>query len=797
MKSYLKFLSRNKLYTQIEAVGLVVSLAFVIYMCCYVVQQVSVTRETPDYERIYIPGRGDYSPFTMFIGACDVFEGRIPELEFTCRYISDYSYKPATFRDKQFDFKAAAVDKNFFEMFPQYEFVEGSADVFDVKDNIIVSESFAAELSDEDIIGKSIVFFDKEYTIGAVIKDFKNTLIPYYDILTNINAPFSGYLNKNNSFFNGFADVVYFMKVREGTNPAELKNKLDAVSKDIREFQASGSKENGVPVTRLDKVFFMNDTYGLNKGNKEQLLILIIIAVIALFSALLNYVNLNSALLGMRAKEMAVNRILGASKYRVLSKYLMESVLFTGVCMFLALLLAVMVTPMMNGLLHADVATSIPFSPLYICGYILLILVIGVFNALFPAYISSRYKPVDVIKGKQRAESKGLISKILIILQAVLAVGMISITIVMEAQYRKSLYRERNHDSENLLYLDKYDLDEGSSAVLLDKLRTLSCVKEIGLAENVPGHTTGTMNVGTKDGGQMSFSGYMMDTASFGMMNFRILEDFGGKSLGGVWLGEQAYNVLLVDGNLPRCFSYMNYETGEMEFVSYSDPRYIYLTKEEVRGVIADFPVDLTNTMEAPMIQLVALPSINGLGYINYLIEVIGDKQEAKEQILKVYREHIEEVLGVYVEPETCEYIDEIYRKGLAEYERQMRLIEVFMIIAVLLSLMGMVAMSTYEAQVRRHDIALRKVHGATVGGEVVRGVLSYMKMILLASVVAVPVAVWLADRYLQQFIVKIESYWWIFALAILLTALISFLSILWQTLRAARTNPVDVLNKE
>lgn len=775
---------KNKLYTAVEAVGLVVSLAFVIYMGCYVVQQLAVTRETPDYERIYLLGKGDYSRHLMFIGACDYFETMIPEIETTGRYRIDDSHKPAVFSDRQFNFKAATVDKGFFEIFPQYSFVEGSADALDIKGNVIISESFAAELSDEDVIGRSITFFGESYTIGAVIKDFENTIVPYYDVLTNMDAPFAKYMNKENPYYNGFADIVYFVKVHEGTDMDAFKSKIDTVSNDIYEFQTSGGRENGIPMTRLDKVFFESGYSWLNKGNKEQLLILIIVAVIALFSAVLNYINLNSALVGMRAKEMAVNMILGSTKSRVLSKYMLESVLFTGVCMLLALLLAVIITPMMNGLLRADVVTYIPFGPLYICGYVVLVLLVGVFNALFPAYISSRYRPVDVIKGKQRAESKGLFSRIFIILQTVLAVGMISIVIVMEVQYHKSLYRERNHDSENLLFIDKYNMDDGSSAVLLDNLRKLPYVKEIGLASGIPGVPVSGTSARTKSGEQLSFNGYMMDTASFKMMDFRILEDFGGESTAGLWLGEQAYNTLLAEGELPKCFGVTSYDD-------------FYAKQENIRGVIADFPVDLTNTMDAPMIQLYVGDYANGRVNADFLIEVVGDRKEAKEQIGKVYREHVEELLGVYVEPRRFEYVDELYRNGLEEFELQMRIIEIFMVIAVLLSLMGMIAMSTYEAQVRKHDIALRKVHGATVGNEVVRGVLSYMKMVLVASVIAVPVAVWAADRYLQQFVIKIEGYWWIFAIAVLLTALIALLSILWQILRAARTNPVDVLNKE
>ena len=122
---------------------------------------------------------------------------------------------------------------------------------------------------------------------------------------------------------------------------------------------------------------------------------------------------------------------------------------------------------------------------------------------------------------------------------------------------------------------------------------------------------------------------------------------------------------------------------------------------------------------------------------------------------------------------------------------------EIFMLLSILISLLGLLAMSTYYIDERSHDIAVRKVFGGTVASETLSNIKEYMLLVLVANIIGIPVAVWLAGEYLKQFIYKLTNYWWIFVVAVVLSVLIAFLSVLWQTLKAARTNPVIELKKE
>ena len=166
--------------------------------------------------------------------------------------------------------------------------------------------------------------------------------------------------------------------------------------------------------------------------------------------------------------------------------------------------------------------------------------------------------------------------------------------------------------------------------------------------------------------------------------------------------------------------------------------------------------------------------------------------------VMDVYSKWSQETFGMYVEPYMCDFVDEYISNTVQKDTRnQMRLIEIFMLLAVMISLLGLVAMSTYFSESQSKDIAVRKVYGGTVGSETVRYVSNYMAMVLSASVIGVPLAVWAAQLYLRRFTYRIEDWWWIPVVAVLISLGISLCAVLWQTLRAAHTDPAKALKKE
>lgn len=775
MKSYLKFLSRNKFYTFIEAFGLAFSLAFVIIIGSYAWQQYSIPRENPEYENIYTFGMPEYPGLTY--GFPDVLLDRVPEVEYVASYFKTESF--VRMHEDNVKVLVSGVNPYFFKMFPYYELLSGTPEMLNIKSNVFISQSFADRYSLKEGDALSI---DGNYnvTVSGIMADFKGSLFAYTDIIAPISIATEHYMY---SYYDQFGAVVTFAKVAPGTDINGLTGKVEDLCREIYPgLFGELHFFKHLSVTRLDNLFFglaSKKPEYFNFGDRESLMIMILVGLLLLVSAIFNYINLSIALIGRRAKEMASRRLLGASKANIFSKYISESVLFTGVVFCIALLIAVLITPTMNSLLNnPPVPIRIEFTLGYILGYIGLIIIIGAVTGLTPALMASKFKPVDVIKGTYRTKSKMTFSKIFIVLQNALSVIMLAMALIMEAQYTKSLDRPLHCDISDKYYI--FAFGNGFSPDLLAaELEELPCVSRIGYSRGAPGCNTGMQGSVTRDGQDISYYKYTMDSVAFDMLELEILEDFGSMQSNSVWFGESAF-----------------YATGfDSRFHDISQTLALRASNaERVAGIIADFPTNMSNMGDESHLIVCYADRKDQPYFTGLLIETVGERKEAAAQIRDTYNEVTKDLPITFL---ISSYLEDMIDESLRPSRNNMRLIEIFMLLSILISLLGLLAMSTYYTTENAKEVAVRKVFGSTGDMEIRRIVRRYMAMVCIAVLLALPVAIYAADKYLEQFIYKLDSYWWIFIVAIILTFVFSFLSILWQTVQVSRTNPATSLKKE
>ena len=773
MSTYLKFLSRNKLYTVIEAVGLAVSLAFVIIIGSYAWQQYSITRESPDRKSIYTFGMPGYLGLTYAF--TDEVADRVPEVEMAVRYCIEANAPSIMFGNEEVEAAMTAVGKDFFKMFPYLKFVEGGPEGIEAPGNVIVSESFARK---HDIkVGQTLDFIINKYMVVGIIEDFRNTVFTPTDVIVNEHD----FLNKSawDVPYDRYGSTITFVKFAENADPKAIYDKVEQLCKEIYPDMYGQAFFERLDMTRFDHLFFKdfgepNDQ--LKHGDIKTLKLLALVGLLLLLSAVFNYINLSFALTGKRAKEMATRRLLGAQKGEIVWKYISESLIFTAVCFGLGLLLAYLLAPSVNALLNApEVPITIQMKPMYIVAYLAVIVVVGVLNGIIPALFASRVQPIDVVKGTFRRNTKLVFNKVFIVVQNVLAVFLIAMAIVMEAQYRTSLNRPKNCNTQDKYYLAVFASEPQSD--LHQGLENLPCVKRIGRSRGVPGCMIGGQYSLTRDGQNILYRHLMMDTVAFQMLDFEILKDYQAPLYNTVWFGERAFAATgLTD------------EDHEIDVL-----RERAGNCDQVAGVIRDFPVTISNMGDEDY-QIISIMKEEDIKYGGFVMEIVGDHAEARKAIHEVVDEWRN---GELVDPFADGFIDDFYRDALKPAKNNMRLLEIFMILAVVISLLGLLAMSTYYAGENAKSIAVRKVFGGTVESETWRTVKEYMVLVAVACVIGVPVAVWAAQRYLEGFIVKLENYGWIFVVAVVIALVMAFLSVLWQTLKAAKTNPVDVLQKE
>ena len=765
MKSYLKFLSRNKLYTAIEAVGLAVSLAFVIIIGSYVWQQYAVTRENPDRERVYVPGTPGFPALTY--GFPDAI-GNIPEIESVSRMCNVVVHP--VIRGENTEAESVGVEPEFFEICPQFRFVEGSADVLSVPNNAILSASFARKHNLS--VGEALDITGSSYVVGAILEDLKGTVIKPYDIFLNAAV----YKDEWQPFDN-YGSTVTLIKVRPETDRKELYDKLESVCKDVYSSIYGQYFFEHLELSRYDELFFKETEGFFRHGDKATLRILMLVGLLLLLSAILNYINLSVALTGKRAKEMAVRQLSGASRAGIIWKYLAESIAFTVVCFAAGLLLAEAFCPAMNALLNnPDIPIKIIWSPGYVFAYIVIILLVGVLCGIFPAMMSGRYNPVDVMKGGYRRRSKMVFSKVFIVLQNALAVILIALAITMEAQMHKTQERPMNCNIENIFFLKDFSGED--NAPLKDALEALPCVRRIGRSSGVPGSINMGQYSTTRDGQDILYKLIRMDSTAFSMFGFEILEDFHAPQFNSVWFSDKTFAATGFDSDYHDISGTLSRRT---------------MGCEQVAGVFKSFPTNNANIGEEDN-AIVSLMRSEDIPFAGWVIETTPDRKAAKAQIMEAYDNSIK---GKQIYGSLAFWVDENIAEAWKPARNNMRLVEIFMLLSIIIALLGLVAMSTYYADEKSRDIAVRKVFGGTVDTEAQRTIREYMVLVGIACVIGIPIAVYAAQEYLKDFIYRLEGYWWIFVVAVLLTGLIAFVSVIWQVLKAAKTNPAIELKKE
>ena len=765
MKSYLKFISRNKLYTAIEAVGLAVSLAFVIIIGSYVWQQYAVTWENPDRERVYVPGTPGFPALTY--GFPDAI-GDIPEIESVSRMCNVVVHP--VIRGENTEAESVGVEPEFFEICPQFRFVEGSADVLSAPNNAILSASFASKHNLS--VGEAIDITGSSYMVGAILEDLKGTVIKPYDIFLNAAV----YKDEWQPFDN-YGSTVTLIKVRPETDRKELYDKLESVCKDVYSSIYGQAFFEHLELSRYDELFFKETEGFFRHGDKATLRILMLVGLLLLLSAILNYINLSVALTGKRAKEMAVRQLSGASRTGIIWKYLAESIAFTAVCFAAGLLLAEAFCPAMNALLNnPDIPIKIIWSPGYVFAYIAIILLVGVICGIFPAMMSGRYNPVDVMKGGYRRRSKMVFSKVFIVLQNALAVILIALAITMEAQMHKTQERPMNCNIENIFFLKDFSGED--NAPLKDALEALPCVRRIGRSSGVPGSINMGQYSTTRDGQDILYKLIRMDSTAFSMFGFEILEDFHAPQFNSVWFSDKSFAATGFDSDYHDISGTLSRRTKGCE---------------QVAGVFKSFPTNNANIGEEDY-AIVSLMRSEDIPFAGWVIETNPDRKAAKAQIMEAYDNCIK---GKQIYGSLAFWVDENIAEAWKPARNNMRLVEIFMLLSIIIALLGLVAMSTYYADEKSRDIAVRKVFGGTVDTEAQRTIREYMVLVGIACVIGIPIAVYAAQEHLKDFIYRLEGYWWIFVVAVLLTGLIAFVSVIWQVLKAAKTNPAIELKKE
>ena len=780
MKSFLRFLMRNRLYSLINFAGLTLSLALVTIIFGYAGAQRKISRSTPDYKNTYALAWGGDA--MLCYGISDRLAG-LPEAEAVTMFSSAYEDNVCEFGDNRFISDVMCADDEFFSFFG-IEFAGGSPEHL-TPTGAFISESFARRAGvGEDPLGKQILLDGQSYSIDGVFKDFSRSLLSPADIIISNEASEGPMFQYKSMPFRVFGNVQVFVRLKEGCDIGAVTDKLNELFKDTESIYGKLS------LIRSDKLYFSEGNFFMEKGEPALIRNLAAAGTALLLLALLNYINLNTALVGKRSVEMATRRLLGSGRKDIFFKYIRESLTFTALCFILAIALAAALTPTLGRLTidSESVSASALFDPRdiimpgNILAYALTCLLTGILAGVIPASLASRVAPIDIIKGEFRRSDRRIFSKVFIVVQNVVSVTLIALTLTMELQTRHMLSRPIGCDYGDIYYLST-GLPQTDREALQKKLAQLPCVDRIGFCSGLPGSVSMSYINNVEDK-EFICGVCMLDTTAFEMLRFNILNQTQECAPGSVWLTEST--VKLIGDDVGSTDLTENFIGGGYMNESYGST---------VCGVVSDFVSGSPGEDQGGNGLII---SITGdTEWKDLVIRTKGDHADASAMIRAAYEEVCLESCGVVLPTYENRYMDDVIRHNLADELRSLRLVEILVALAILLSISGLVAISIYNTDSNAKSIAVHKVFGASSSEETRRNLRTYFGITMAADVLAVPVALVLCRRYLEDFSYRLDLSAWIFIATVLISLAITFISVIFQVRRAAGVNPAETLKKK
>ena len=773
MKSFWNFLKKNKLYAAVNLVGLTVSMAFVLLLAVYVQRQLSTDSFQQNADRIYVVANDDR--VTMGYWLDKHLKNNFPEIEKGCCVANIASAAAFNIDGERVYGSTMAADSTFFEMF-SYDLVEGNkADWRVSQDRCMVSREFVnAHFGDKDPIGQVITLNDNaDYplTVCGVYEDFGNSILKAPDVL--MRGEIMPKINSahNESMSNAGGGICFVMAYPGADLQARHGDILDWCEENFWVYKSQYDKVRIIP---LRDMYFLEEgtrdgTETIQFGNRSFVNLLLAMCILLLAFAVLNYINMTTALTGFRAKEMATRRLVGADKRSIFLKVIAESTLICGISMLLAILLAEALSPAVSRMLEYQVSIFKAITPVNVLLVLGFIVVLGVLSGIVPALLIQKAQPIEIVRGTLRLKTKTVYSKVIIIVQNVVAIIMLVSALTMGLQIRHLVTADLGYNTKDILVVDNAFGQTGQIRPLLDRLRAEPCVEEVGQGDGIPLGGTNNWTMEMPDGHWVSFQQIQGDDKYFDILGLKVKQDNHQRAW---WLNEYAFKQIGIE------------ETAT-EFQSAKNGT------RQIGGIYYDFKIrPLEEDQSAAMIYNRGENPDDDYPWV-LLVKTTGDQAAAKKRV--------EAVAGEVFPGRLFEgqYIEEMIADGFKDESRVLKIVLIFTLLSVLVSALGLFAMSSYYMQQEIRSVSVKKVFGADYSGVLKELVLSFMKMVGIAFVIGVPIAWFIMNRWLSGYGHRINLHWWIFALAGLAVAIIAAISVLYQSVKTAQTNPAEALKKE
>ena len=792
MKGYFRFLSRHRLFTFINIVGLCLSMAFLLLLGDLIYRQTTVENYQTRADRTFVVGNEMCMMSNFRVG--ERLKERFPEVEDWCS-MAGYGMR-FSIDGQKVETKVLVTGQNFFTFFDYTLLTGDRRKVLRAPNQIVVSKSFAQRYwPDESPIGKEMVLGDANdehghitYTVSGIMDDFDRSIIPDgYECVFNVENLRNFHYSAWSEEMNNASCCVLFLMQRKG---CDLRSKTADMRDYLKTFfwlyQMEAAKE--LTLTPFSTIYYdaMECSLGqedINHGSRDMAQLYVVVALLVLVFAIFNYVNLSVSLTTERSKEMATRRLLGLSRLQVFGRLIGESILFTAITFGIAYLIALALQDKAAEMANCPLDLTKDTGLVTIAGFILGIVFVGTLAGFVPASILSGYQPIDIVRGTFRRRVRQRWSHALMVIQAVFAIVMLTITLLLGSSIRELMSRPLGYDIEDILKTwDVAGFSESQRQTFRSKLMALPEVEAVGYGYGTPLEGLENQTVSADDGTVVSQRLLMGDSCFFNILNIHPEKTYSENGWGVNHQLLRQFSKKDDERKIVTANGFVNFDIAAV----YPDMVYQNVMREE----------------EHPTPFLIIKVDEFRDNTDDYVSSRYGKPRQA---LVKYHgnRQKVEDAIKRQISAMTGQEAGDVYSLAQShddwykDYRRFLSVLMVFTAVALLIAVLGLMAMNSYFISQRRREIAIRRVFGAEISSITVRLLLTVVIQSAVAMVIALPLSYWLAPMVSSISGLPIRMKLMPLLLSLVIVLAVNLLTAAFQSWRAATENPIKNIKTE
>ena len=816
--SALRNLRKNKFYSLINVLGLAVGMAGFLLIAQYVFFETSYDRFHAHADEIYRVQLNQYQQGELMLASAENYPGAGPALtaerpevlEYTRLYNMGFknnvviTYEeapdgPVTLKTEKFMY----ADSSFFSLF-SFPLVQGNpTTALAAPLTAVVSESYAKKFfGDEDPIGKVLRMQDDDFNdercrVTGVFRDMPQNSHLKADVLFSYPTLYSRGEGARERYDLTWErkDFYTYIRVPEGTDPEALAATFPAIVAKYSPGLAAQQRQDELRLQPVSSIHLHSDLAeeAEANGNAQVVYFLLIIGGFILIIAWINYINLSTARAMERGREVGVRKALGAFRYQLVKQFLLESLLVNGLAIMIAGAVVSLLLPGFNDLTGLRFSELAFWSQPWLWGLLAGLFIVGtLLSGGYPALVLASFRPARVLKGSLRTAKHGvLLRQALVVVQFAAAIVLVVGTAIVYQQVQYMLEKDLGFNMEQTLVLERpsiraedWDVQKNKVEQFKNEVVRNPSIQQVAGIDFVPGNTRKFKFNFRKSGAPSEEARAIrlngVDENFFAMAEMKILA---GRGFSKEYPSDDTASVITESAARLLGFSPVEDAVGEMLTLSFGQEE----GQRKVVGVINDYHQASLKEVAEPIVFM-----LSGFNTEYYAMKV---SPHNLPQTIEHVRATWNEVFPG--NPFSYFFLDDYFNRQYQTDQRFSKLIRVFAILALFIGGLGLLGLSAFTAQQRTKEIGIRKVLGASVSSVMLLLSRDFTKLIVIAIVLAVPLAYFVMDHWLNSYASRIEIGAGIFVVAGAFTLVMAWLTVSWQSVKAAMANPVDSLRNE